>query len=565
MLAAMLKQGRMPRPVARPAEWTFDPPRLPFGISFPSPRAASVAVLGMVAFGVILGSTVSPTWRSLPAASPLLLAVRPHASPLAGVAGEAAGAVTGETGGSAAGGGGAGGGTITVTVTQSTPAPVTGDSGIQPLADGGSFTPPSTGAGGSATPNQLGLPPVHHVFLIMLSDEGLGQTFGPGSQDTYLSKTLPARGELIYNYYAVAGSELANEIALISGQGPNRQTIADCPAFTRVSPGTIAKRHGEVIGNGCVYPTVTPTLPDELAAKGFTWKAYIGGMDLGSPGHATSCRRPTVGATDPDHVPRAGDSYVTWLNPFVYFNSLIKNKTCAKDDVGPEGLESDLQDPAKAPAFAYIAPSPCDDGRPQPCTPGAPAGLPPADTFLKTVIPEIEQSAAYKDHGMIAITFDQAPQSGAYADSSACCEFPTYPNLIRDSRAAADPTSTTNTTPATTTPTATTPTTTTPTSATPTTATPTTPTTTSPTTPTTAAPTTPFGGSTGQTRATGGGGRVGLLLISRYVQKGSIDGVDYYNHYSLLATLEDMFGLKTLGYAAERSLPILDSAVFNGP
>jgi phosphatidylinositol-3-phosphatase len=554
MLAGMLEQGRMPRPVARPAEWTFHPPRLPFGITFPSPRAASVAVLGMVAFGVILGSTVSPTWQSLPAASPLLLAVRPHASPLAEVTGGSAGAGAGETGGSAAGGGGAGGGTITVTVTQSAPAPVTGASAIQPLATGGSFTPPKTGAGGSSTPNQFGLPPVHHVFLIMLSDEGLGQTFGPGSQDTYLSKTLPARGELIYNYYAVAGSELANEIALISGQGPNRQTIADCPAFTPVSPGTIAKRRGEVIGNGCVYPTATATLPGELAAKGLTWKAYIGAMDLGPPGQATSCRHPTVGAKDPDHVPRAGDSYVTWLNPFVYFNSLIKNKTCTKDDVGPEGLESDLQNPAKAPAFAYIAPSPCDDGSTQPCTPDAPAGLPPADSFLKTVIPEIEQSAAYKDHGLIAITFDQAPQSGADVDSSACCEFPTYPNLARDSRAAADPTSTTNTTPATTTPTATTPASTTPTTTTP-----------ASTTPTTAAPPTPFGGSTGQTRATGGGGRVGLLLISRYVQKGSIDAVDYYNHYSLLATLEDMFGLKTLGYAAERSLPILDSAVFNGP
>jgi hypothetical protein len=57
---------------------------------------------------------------------------------------------------------------------------------------------------------------------------------------------------------------------------------------------------------------------------------------------------------------------------------------------------------------------------------------------------------------------------------------------------------------------------------------------------------------------------VGLLLISRYVQKGSIDAVDYYNHYSLLATIEDMFGLKTLGYAADKSLPVLDAGVFNG-
>ena len=62
--------------------------------------------------------------------------------------------------------------------------------------------------------------PVKHVFLIVLSDQGYANTFSPVSTDRYLSKTLPKQGELINNYYAVAGSPLANDIALISGQGP---------------------------------------------------------------------------------------------------------------------------------------------------------------------------------------------------------------------------------------------------------------------------------------------------------------------------------------------------------
>ena len=45
--------------------------------------------------------------------------------------------------------------------------------------------------------------------------------------------------------------------------------------------------------------------------------------------------------------------------------------------------------------------------------PGAPAGLAQSDAFLKTVIPEIEASPAYKHDGMIVVTFDQAPQTGA--------------------------------------------------------------------------------------------------------------------------------------------------------
>ena len=45
------------------------------------------------------------------------------------------------------------------------------------------------------------------------------------------------------------------------------------------------------------------------------------------------------------------------------------------------------------------------------------------------MIPEIEKSAAYKDNGLIAITFDEAPQVGLRADPSACCGNPKYPNL----------------------------------------------------------------------------------------------------------------------------------------
>jgi hypothetical protein len=85
LLGAMLEQGCMTVRPPGPPQWAFDPPRLPFGITFPSPRAATIGVLGMLAFGVIIGSTVSPNWAELPAASPLLLAVRPHVTPLANV------------------------------------------------------------------------------------------------------------------------------------------------------------------------------------------------------------------------------------------------------------------------------------------------------------------------------------------------------------------------------------------------------------------------------------------------------------------------------------------------
>jgi phosphatidylinositol-3-phosphatase len=171
---------------------------------------------------------------------------------------------------------------------------------------------------------------------------------------------------------------------------------------------------------------------------------------------------------------------------------------------------------------------------------------------------------------MIAITFDEAPQTGPDADPSGCCGNPKYPNLLGVppiTPPGATTTTPTATSPApvpgVTTPTTLTMTTTTPAVSTtpvpPVAATPTTPTTS--TTPTTTTPSPTAGG---PTTPTGGGGQVGLLLISKFVQPGSADLVDYYNHYSLLASIEDLFGLKHLGCADVASLPRFDSATYNG-
>ena len=54
-----------------------------------------------------------------------------------------------------------------------------------------------------------------------------------------------------------------------------------------------------------------------------------------------------------------------------------------------------------------------------------------------------------------------------------------------------------------------------------------------------------------------------LLLISSFVKPGSSDLVDYYNHFSLLAGIEDLFGLKHLGYASDPALPRFDGATYN--
>ena len=337
------------------------------------------------------------------------------------------------------------------------------------------------------------LPPVKHVFMIVLSSQGFNQAFAPSSPAPYLATTLTTQGELLSNYYAVTQGELANEIALMSGQGPTKATAANCPSYTDVAPGTVGAL-GQVQGDGCVYPAATPTLPDQLTAAGKSWKAYVEDIGNGvASGQAATCRHPALGQPDNAHDPQAGDAYVTWRDPLVYFHSLADNPACGTNDVGLDQLAPDLQLGSSAPSLAYIVPNRCHDGSDDPCAPGQPSGLPAADSFLHTVVPEIMASPAYQDGGLIAITFDQAPQTGPNADQSSCCNRAVFPNLP---------------------PTATSP-------------------------------------GIGQVSPTGGGGRVGMLLLSPFVRPGTTNQTNYYNHFSLLASVEDLFHLPRAGYAAD--------------
>jgi hypothetical protein len=352
------------------------------------------------------------------------------------------------------------------------------------------------------------LPPIQHVFLIVLGDNGFESAYGEASPAPYLAKTLRAKGELLSNYYAVTQGDLANEIALISGQGPTAETAVNCPNYTDIAPGTVAGAE-QVTGAGCVYPAATQTLPGQLAAGGKKWKAYSEGVGSATA-QPTTCPHPTLGSADANQAPLPGNPYETWRNPFVYFHSLIDGTECGENDVGLEQLAADLHAKAATPALSYIVPNACHDGSEAACEPGQPAGLAAAEPFLQTVVPEIEASTAYKkEGGLIAITFAQAPHTEASTDSSACCGTPEYPNLPLSAA------------------------------------------------PPSAAP------ATGPVKPTGGGGRVGILLISPYVEPGSANETGYYNHFSLLLSIEELFGLSPLGYAAEPALTAFDSTVFN--
>ena len=536
----------------------------PSGARFalPTPRAAAVAVTGLLAFGVLLGSAVSPTAQSA-AESPIIVAVSPPAAPTTPAPAPADNAADDTA--------------VDSAPVEAAPAPTQQIIYVQEPQQTAS-TPPA--------PKPLPVPPlppipsVSHVFLVVLSGHGFNAAFGPDSKAPFLAKTLTTQGELIPNYYAVTHGGLANEVALISGQGPNPQIASNCPKYTDLTPGTAGDK-AQATGDGCVFPAETKTLADQLFQQGNTWKAYVEDLGKAAGDQAQTCRHPELGADDPNHDATADNPYVTWRNPFLYFHSLIDNPTCSTGVADLSQLSTDLAQAGDVPALSYIVPNRCHDGSETVCVPDGPTGLAAADAWLQTVIPQIQQSPAYTQGGLIAITFDAAPADGPEADSSSCCGQPdAYPNMPpsdtppsasgaqAQDRAAARPTASgaqaqdpaaqpqdpaaqpqAQTTPA------------------QDPAAPSQDPAAAPQDPAAQpqAPATPPQDPAAQAygvKATGGGGKVGLLLISPYIKPNTVNTTGYYNHFSLFASIEDLFNVGRIAYGNLPDLTTFDKSVY---
>jgi hypothetical protein len=94
-------------------------------------------------------------------------------------------------------------------------------------------------------------------------------------------------------------------------------------------------------------------------------------------------------------------------NPFLFFHAIVDGD-CAPNVAGMSRLAPDAQDAESAPTVALVVPNACHDGQDQPCAPGALAGAGTGDEFLLEQVGPLLKSAAYKDHGMVVVTFDAA-------------------------------------------------------------------------------------------------------------------------------------------------------------
>ena len=319
----------------------------------------------------------------------------------------------------------------------------------------------------------LGIAPgrVKHVWLIIMENKSFDASFTGLNNNTFLWQTLPSQGVLLENYYGTGHFSQDNYISMVAGQAPITDTQSDCPQYANAT-GSVSTT-GSLTSNpnfgqfasaagpnaapgqmGCVYPSSVPTVFNQLDSAHISWKGYAQDLTAAaadSPQHSTgvaSCGAPfaTPGTIGDAAHPNPGaadatDQYVPKHFPFPWFHSLLDNShDCNAAHIADvfdpaNGLFHDLQHESTTPAVSWITPNNCSDahdavchgnnlsgGFSDPNTPKPPVnftgGLFAGDLFLEHVVPEIEASPAFKDGGLIDVTFDEAFPPFTYTGNS---------------------------------------------------------------------------------------------------------------------------------------------------
>jgi phosphatidylinositol-3-phosphatase len=389
--------------------------------------------------------------------------------------------------------------------------------GAAALAIGLSVAAPAEGTGsgaghqkaghasaGSAARSASRPPAIKHVWVIMLENEDYNYSFGAKGKKyaPYLAKKLVSKGALLQDYYGTGHDSLDNYTSSISGQASNYELGQDCGLYTsfhQFGGENFDKwtKYHQLSGEGCVYPRYVKTIGQQLSAKHLTWRGYM--QDMGNLPHrdktvqtknGPACGHPKLNTEDlTDSTGPKTDSYATRHDPFMYFESIIDNKKlCDSHVVSFKPLRHDLKKVATTPNYSWISPNTCNDGHDWPkCQDGSPGRLPRVNKFLKQWIPRIQASPAYRKNGLIIVTMDE---SGHDENAAACCG-------MVDGLGYDDP----------------------------------------------AHPDMNEPGVYGP-----GGGKVGAVLLSRFIKPGTVSSRPY-NHFSQLRSIEDIFGLHHLGDA----------------
>jgi len=278
---------------------------------------------------------------------------------------------------------------------------------------------PAAQASGPAASGRNGVPAFHHVFVVVMEN----LDYSSALQIPALER-LANTWALASNYYGASHPSLPNYLALTGGS--TFGVTSDCVT--------------------CYVDA--PNLFSQLSSAHLSFAAYLEGV----PGPCYL-------------APWGGNGYASKHNPFRYYDDVRSSaKLCSHlrrySELSPLLRGSS----ASVPDYVWVTPNLCDDGHD--CPPST------AAAWLGKFVGEVTASAAWKDHGVLFVTWDESD-----GDDSAVV-----------------------------------------------------------------AP--------GRIVPSGGGGHIMTLVITPGLRHGIRVAVAY-NHYSLLATIEDAFGLTLLQKARD--------------
>jgi phospholipase C len=220
----------------------------------------------------------------------------------------------------------------------------------------------------TATPaSGSGIPNFSHVFIIVMENEEYDRIIGNTASAPYIN-SLAQEYAVAANYYGIVHPSLPNYIALASGD--TQGITSDCTT--------------------CFVDAAN--IVDQLEAAGKTWKAYMESMP------------------SPCFVGDSGKLYRQKHNPFIYFDSIRNNPARCNKIVPFEQFDADLQ-AGTLPDYVWITPNMCNSIHD--------CSLKTGDDWLQIWVSKILASPAWKQNGVLFLTFDESNPS----DDTTCCVY----------------------------------------------------------------------------------------------------------------------------------------------
>ena len=220
------------------------------------------------------------------------------------------------------------------------------------------------------------------VFTILLENHDYNEVVGSANAP-YINNSLIAKYGLATNYMD-SGSHpsLPNYLYLVSGN-----TQYNSFGFAEYDP-----TPGASFGT---FPVSANNLGNQLQGAGIAWRSYQESM-------GTACTLASAG------------NFACRHDPFLYFTDIQSgaNNLCAQTNVDYSNFAGDLTGGTYR--YMWITPNLLDDGHDPSTDPVT--GLMQTDAWLSTEVPKILASSAWKNGGVLFITWDEA--EGRNGDSA---------------------------------------------------------------------------------------------------------------------------------------------------